>query len=261
MLNAALMGAVQGVTEFLPVSSDGHLAAFALLTGAQPLSLALAVVLHVGTLVATVLVLRDDLGRLASGCVRGLREPRSFLVTPDGELLRVLFSASIATAVVGLSLEHAASEANRHAAIVGAGFLVSAVAALSTRRRTPAGRHLPLSSALILGAVQGIAVLPGVSRSGTTIACAMALGLAPAEAFRLSFLLSVPAVAGAVALELRSPEARSAIGTEAWLGALVAGVVGYACLRLLRHLLAIGHFWRFAWYLIPLGLGMIAWGG
>lgn len=260
MLTAGLLGVVQGLTEFLPVSSDGHLAAFALLTGASPMSLALAVVLHTGTLVATVVVLRDDLVRLASACARGLREPTRFAGTRDGAFVLVLATACVPTAIVGLSLEGVAAEANRHILVVGAGFLVSAGAVLLTRDRAPMGDQLSLRAALVLGAVQGLAVLPGVSRSGSTIACAMLLGLAPAEAFRLSFVLSVPAVAGAVLLELRSPEARAAITPVAWFGAAVAGVVGYACLRLLRRLLARGHFWRFSWYLIPLGLGMIAWG-
>lgn len=259
VLTAGILGVVQGVTEFLPVSSDGHLAAFALLSGASPMTLALTVVLHTGTLVATVVVLRDDLIRLLSACARGLREPARVAGTADGALLLVLATACVPTAIIGVSLETVAAEANRHILAVGAGFLVSAGAALLTRGRAPTGDRLSLRAALVLGAVQGVAVLPGVSRSGSTIACAMALGLAPAEAFRLSFLLSVPAVAGAVLLELRSPEARAAITPVAWYGAAVAGVVGYACLRLLRQLLTRGHFWRFSWYLIPLGLGMIAW--
>lgn len=260
LLTAGLLGVVQGATEFLPVSSDGHLAAFALLWGASPMSLALAVVLHTGTLVATVIVLRSDLVRLASACVRGMRDPRHFAGTAEGGLLLVLFVACIPTAIIGLALEGIAAEANRHALVVGAGFLVSAGAALLTRGPAPTGHRLSLRAAALLGAVQAIAVLPGVSRSGSTIACAMALGLAPGEAFRLSFLLSVPAVAGAVLLELRSAEARAAATPAAWFGAAVAGIVGYACLRLLRRLLALGHFWRFSWYLIPLGFGMMLWG-
>lgn len=258
-LAAVLLGILQGTTEFLPVSSDGHLAAFALLFGEAPMSLQFAVVLHAGTLVSTIVVFWNELRSLAHALWLGRRNPADFARSAEGRLLAVIAVACVPTAVVGLSLERVTTEANRHAVIVGAGFLVSAAAALLTRRARSAGtrEQLSLPAALLLGAVQGIAVLPGVSRSGSTIACGIALGLAPAAAFRLSFLLSIPAVSGAMLLELGSADALAATSTSAWTGAVIAGLVGYWALRLLRRLLTQGHFWRFAWYLIPLGLLMI----
>ncbi len=257
-MGAVVLGVLQGITEFLPVSSDGHLAAFALLFGAAPISLQHVVVLHAGTLISTVVVLRDDLRGLWQALWGSRRNLAAFVAeSAQGRLLAVIVAACLPTAAIGLALEHVATEANRHAMIVGAGFLVSAGAALLTRRPRSTRDTLSLRAALLLGAVQGIAVLPGVSRSGCTIACAIALGLAPAAAFRLSFLLSIPAVGGAMLLELGSVDALAATTPSAWLGAAIAGIVGYAALRLLRQLLTRGHFWLFAWYLIPLGLFLI----
>lgn len=254
-------GVLQGVTEFLPVSSDGHLAAFALMFGGAPMSLPLAVLLHAGTLLATVAVFRADLGRLVQGALRGLGDPGTFLRSDDGALLSTVAVASLPTAAIGLALEALTAEANRHPEVVGAGFLLSAVAAASTRRRSSATiERLSLRGALVLGTVQGLAVLPGLSRSGSTIACALLLGLSPLAAFRLSFLLSIPAVTGAILLELGAPGMLASLGATAWIGAAVACVSGYFALELLRRILALGHFWRFAWYLIVVGTAMIALG-
>jgi len=119
------------------------------------------------------------------------------------------------------------------------------------------GEHLSLGAALLVGLAQGAAVLPGLSRSGTTIACAMALGMSASAAFRFSFLVSIPVIAGATALELGKPGVLSGMDATAWTAAAVTLVTGYACLRLLRGLLTRGHFWRFVWYLVPLGLWML----
>jgi len=251
-------GVLQGLTEFLPVSSDGHLAAFALLFGGAPMSLPLAVLLHGGTLLATLFVFRADIGRLLRGAGGGLSNPQTFLQSEDGALIAAIVVASIPTALIGLGIEGLSAEANRHPEAVGVGFLVSAAAALSTRRHAAApSDRLSLRSALLIGAVQGLAVLPGVSRSGSTIACALLLGLSPLAAFRFSFLLSIPAISGALLLELGSGEALAAMPDTAWLGAAVACVTGYFALELLRRILALGHFWRFAWYLVPMGVVMI----
>src|ERR1041384_5064896 len=105
-LTALGLGAVQGLTEFLPVSSDGHLATYALLFGMSDTSLTLTVLLHVGTLLATVIVFWSDLIRLAKGGLAGLRAPKEFLATDEGVLLRNIVVASLPTAVIGLMLEH-----------------------------------------------------------------------------------------------------------------------------------------------------------
>jgi undecaprenyl-diphosphatase len=253
------LGFVQGVTEFLPISSDGHLALFTLLFRVPEASLALTVLLHVGTLIATALVFRVELSRIALVTLRELREPRALLQTPEGVVLRNIVLASVPTAAIGLMLESRVQALSETPWIVGAGFLVSAVAVLSTRGRVEGREALSTTAAVLVGFVQGLAVLPGVSRSGLTIAAALALGLSAPAAFRFSFLLSLPAVAGAALLELGDPEVLRQFSGLAWFAALVAFVSGYAALRVLGRLLVRGRFWLFGLYLVPLGAVLVAW--
>jgi undecaprenyl-diphosphatase len=253
------LGLVQGVTEFLPISSDGHLALFALLFKIESASLALTVLLHVGTLLATALVLRADLASLARATLSGLRHPVSFARTPEGELLLKLALASVPTAVIGLLLERYVEALTHDPWTVGAGFLGSALAVSSTRGRVDGSDTLGWGSVMMVGLVQGLAVLPGLSRSGVTIAWALALGMSAPAAFRFSFLLSLPAVAGAALLELSNPDVLAGFAPGAWLGALVAFITGYVALRLVRGLLVRDRFWLFAVYLVPLSAVMLGW--
>lgn len=251
------MGLLQGVTEFLPVSSSGHLAAFALFLEFPQLSLPMIVLLHAATLLATVMALRGELWDLSSAMGRGLASPSTFLTTPQGTTIRNVVLATLVTAPVGLLLKSSAETATGSVWLIGLCFVVTAAALLSTRKREGAAQTLPASAALLIGLVQGIAVLPGLSRSGLTIACALALGMGGPAAFRFSFLLSLPAVAGAAILTLGAPGALASLPSGAWLAALAALASGYVCLSALRSIVSGGHFWLFAWYLIPLGGSML----
>lgn len=253
------LGVLQGITEFLPISSDGHLAAFALLFTIPEASLALTVLLHVGTLLATALVFRGELLQLARATLRQAGSPASFVRTPEGNLIKNIVLASVPTAVIGLALEHYVELLSQSRWVVGAGFLLSAIAVISTRGRLRGGEMLSPVGAILIGVVQGLAVLPGVSRSGLTIATALALGLSPAYAFRFSFLLSLPAVAGAALLELGDAEVLQQFSGTAWSAAVLAFCSGYVALLALKGLLARGRFWLFGIYLIPLGALMLAW--
>jgi undecaprenyl-diphosphatase len=278
LLTSIVLGAVQGVTEFLPISSDGHIALFALLFGETEMPLSMVVLLHVGTLIATFLVFRADVAELLRSIGRGMRAPREWLATPDGQTIAAIVVASIPTAMIGLFLRDHVEHWAHVPWIVGACLLGTAAAVLSTRftaARSFAATStaassipgsasgpsaLPLRHAIIVGIAQGLAVLPGLSRSGSTIACMMLLGTAAPAAFRLSFLMSLPAVLGAVLLELRHPgEVIGTLGASALIGALVSFFVGWGSLLALRALVARGHFWTFALYLVPLGLTLIAW--
>jgi undecaprenyl-diphosphatase len=253
------LGVVQGITEFLPISSDGHLALFALLFTIPEASLALTVLLHVGTLLATALVFRGDLLQFARVSVQHARTPSRWLETPEGILIRNVVIASVPTAVIGLALERHVEPLSELRWFLGVGFLVSAAAVLSTRGRVAGRENLSAGAALLVGLAQGLAVLPAVSRSGLTIAAALALGLSASAAFRFSFLLSLPAVAGAALLELGDASVLSGFSALAWLAAALSFVSGYLALLLLRGLLVRGRFWLFGLYLVPLGAAMLLW--
>lgn len=259
-LEAAILGALQGITEFLPVSSSGHIAVAEAFFEVEDAPLALTVLLHLGTLAATVWLFRSDLRGLAHDAYVGLRSPEPFLTTDSGRTISALLVATVPTIVLALALQGTVEAWSDQMPLIGICFLGSALAVLLTLRT--GGRHsqVGLGVALLIGAIQGLAVLPGLSRSGTTIAMAMLAGVREEEAFRFSFLLSIPAVFAATVWELGQVDALSALGVVGLIGALVAFVVGYASLLLLRRLLIAGRFWLFALYLVPLGLGLIFFG-
>lgn len=264
LFTTLVLGVVQGVTEFLPISSDGHIAVFALLFGERELPLSMVVLLHVGTLVATFLVFRAEIATLLASMARGLRAPRAWLDTAEGKSVAAILIASVPTAIIGLALRDAVESWSHEPWIVGACLLGTAVAVGSTHwsagRATRTGTDVPYGHAVLIGIAQGLAVLPGLSRSGSTIACAMLLGTMGPPAFRFSFLMSLPAVLGAVLLELRHPdEVIADLGATALIGAVVSFVVGWGSLLLLRRLVDRGRFWAFAIYLVPLGVGLILW--
>lgn len=259
---AALLGFVQGITEFLPISSDGHLAIAAWLWGDVEVSLSMVVLLHLGTLIATVIILREDVKKLSIDLWRLVRNPREAMKTPEGRTIVTVLVATIPTGIIGLAIEDEVEPWSRIMPIVATCLLYSAAWVGSVKwaasRAVRDEAWLPVWQALFLGVVQGIAVLPGASRSGSTIALAMWLGLSGTAAFRLSFLLSLPAIFGAVVLKLRHPEVWSELGMPGLVGVTVSFVVGLVSLAGLREIVARGRFWAFAIYLVPLALFLFA---
>lgn len=258
-LQAVILGAIQGVTEFLPISSDGHLAAASMLMHVPDMTLALTVFLHVGTLVATLLILRKDLVQLTVATFRGLRAPREYFASDEGRMAAGIVVASIPTAAIGLFLENSVEAWSAVPWIVGVCMLGTCAFLLLTRRGGGNAASPTLRQSLLIGVIQGFAVLPGLSRSGSTISTAMLVGMKPEAAFRYSFLLSLPAVFGAVVLELRHAEFWEGLSWPAYLGAAVSFGVGCGALLFLRRIVSRGNFWLFVVYLLPLALFLIAW--
>jgi undecaprenyl-diphosphatase len=251
---AALLGLVQGLTEFLPVSSDGHLVIAQNLLGIAEKGMVFEIVVHVATLVSVLLFFRTRVIEL----VRGILSGNGDAWTYGGKLVVATLPAVALTLAFGDFLE-SQFESARVAAI---GLLITG-AVLWTTRRTAASASLvspSWSTALLMGCAQAVAILPGVSRSGLTLAAALALGLAPVAAAEFSFLMSVAAIAGAAVWTLpeliASPPGHSGV---LWIGAAVALVSGigaiWFCLRLLRQ----GHLYYFAYYTWAAGLAMLAW--
>ncbi|MEM7309612.1 MAG: undecaprenyl-diphosphate phosphatase [Planctomycetota bacterium] len=251
---AMVLGFVQGVTEFLPVSSSGHVAISGVLFGASSTPLSFIVALHAGTLIGTVLALRSHLTQIAVDTWRGLRDdPRAFLRTESGQEVWAVTVATIPTGCLGLLLADRIELLSRDLTIVGLCLLGSAVLVLSTRLGGGESNTLNARSALLVGLAQSAALLPGISRSGSTIAAAMRCGVNGPSAFRFSFLLSLPTIAGAVLLELGSAEGLARMGRAELLGGITAMAVGYGSYRLLGRLVERGRFWAFAIYLVPVG--------
>ncbi len=259
MLESAVLGAIQGVTEFLPISSDGHLALTEMLFDFDSRGLALNVMLHVGTLAATLLMLWRSIRPALTDGLRACLSPSRFRATPGARDALVVILASVPTAVIGLTLRHSVERWTESPLAVGIGFLVTSCVLVASRfAREGAAEQPSVLGALLIGLAQGIAVLPGVSRSASTITLALFLGVRRERAFELSMLMSLPAVLGATILEAPKALAEPALVPPAAVGAFVAFLVGLLALGLLRRVVMSGKFSWFAAWVVPVGLATLA---
>ena len=239
---AILLGLVQGLTEFLPVSSSGHLViAQSLIPGFSQPGVLFDALLHVGTLVAVIVYFWRDLRSMVLSLF-GLSDDR---MTAAGaqHLLFLLIVGSLPTAAIGFAFKDLFESLFSQVTPVGFALIVTGMILFFAERVGRRERDLPLMTwldAFIIGIVQGIAIIPGISRSGSTIGAGLALGLDPATALQYSFLMSVPAVFGAVLLETRhlTAAAVNALPWGAYLaGTVAAGIVGYLSISFLLKML------------------------
>ncbi|MDR2137837.1 MAG: undecaprenyl-diphosphate phosphatase [Synergistaceae bacterium] len=257
-----VLGVVQGVTEFLPVSSSGHLALLQTFfeSPADPTQnlLAFDLFLHCATALAVLIFFRKDVMAILAQWFGGFLSKKH----RDAEGWRygwLILAGTAVTASVALPLEKAVAAAMSSYLAVGAGLLVTA-GLLCVVPLAPGGeREVSLKSILLVGLAQGLAVFPGVSRSGATIVAALFLGLSASEAFRLSFLMSIPAILGASLLEglkiLRDPLWAL---PEGWvLAVLAAFALGCLSLAFLRRLVLSGRWAYFGIYCFLLGVAAI----
>ena len=256
---ALILGLVQGLTEFLPISGDGHLALAQLLLDVDGGGLTLSVLLHAGTLLATVVYFRERIARLLADLARHLRRGRLPAPAAASWDAVLILLATLPTGVIGLLLRDKVASWTQQPLVTGFGFLVTAcvlTSALWTKAGTRAAPSLP--GALLLGVAQGLAVVPGISRSGVTIVVALWLGLRPERAFELSMLMGVPAVAAAIVLELCAGAPLPSHGLALAAGLLVSLGVGYLALGLLRRVMAAGGIAWFSLWVLPLALATLA---
>jgi undecaprenyl-diphosphatase len=229
LVQAIVMGLVQGLTEFLPVSSSGHLIVVPELLGwDDPFidSLAFSVMLHLGTLVALLVFFRADWLRLIPAWFASLRD-RSIRDDPDRRLSWLLLVSTIPAIIAGLLLNDLIETPFRQARLVAVTLVVgAAILWLAERvgRRTQSITDLSARGALGIGVAQALALVPGISRSGVSISAGLFAGLDRESAARFSFLMATPITAGAGLYEVRKLLTGEA-GVDVQLGPLVAGMV------------------------------------
>lgn len=255
-----LLGLIQGATEFLPVSSSGHLALMQQLFSVKGDILAYNVLLHFATMLATVVYFRSDMAFLFVQWCRGFLPggPRNGEGWSFGW---AVIAGTAVTAAVGLPLKSVVEWAMTAPGAVGAGLLLTGAILWRGSSIAPAkgnGGKVSLYQGLCIGAVQGLAVLPGISRSGSTIVAGLKTGLPRDDAFRFSFLLSLPAILGATLLEMKDllelADWSSSL-PHGWLaGTAAAFLSGYAALGLLRRLVSRGSWRPLAVYCAVLGV-------
>ncbi len=252
---ALVFGLLQGMTEFLPVSSSGHLVVLKVLFGLREVPRLFDVVLHVATLLVVFVVFRRKILELLGAILRFVRGRRRPEDAPLLAFVRVIITATVFTGVIGLLIKDSGAE--NHPRLVSALFIVTAVLLVAAGRRSAgAGGRPGLKEAVIVGIAQGVGVLPGISRSGITISAALLAGMDRREAGEFSFLLAIPAILGAFILTLKDAGELAAVVAPGPLAAgfIAAFAAGYAALRILLGLVRGGRLGWFALYLVPLGL-------
>lgn len=245
ILLAALLGLVQGLTEFLPVSSSGHLVVFQNWLQEEKTPVIFDLVLHIGTLLPIVWVYRQTVLDLIKGI---LTKP----LAQENRLALWIVLGSVPTALIGILFEDLFEQIFHTPKMVASAFFVTGSFLFATQYLNKGERdegQMTWKDALLIGAVQGLAITPGISRSGSTIAIAMLLGLKRDLAAKYSFLLSIPAIVGGFILKMDELTIDANTLPSLGVGFVVSAVSGLFALKILLKLVNSGDFSKFAYYL------------
>jgi undecaprenyl-diphosphatase len=267
---AIILGSIQGLTEFLPVSSSGHLVLCQNLFGLKEPELLFDISVHVGTLAAVCVIFFNDIRSILTtifSLPRLLAQSggfkRLYAENEDFRIAGLIIIGSIPTAILGVCFHAAAEQIFGAVWIVGCMLIVTGILLWMTRRIDIQGRKpsaVTAKDALIIGLIQGLAILPGISRSGSTISMALFLGVNREFAGRFSFLLSIPAIFGALLISIDSSVVRSSASAgTVLLGTAVAAAIGYLALKILLKLVNKGQIYRFAPYCWLVGIATLSW--
>jgi undecaprenyl-diphosphatase len=253
LIRTIILGAIQGLTEWLPISSTGHLKIAEHFLGLK-VPILFDVILHVGTLIVVLVFFRKDIKNILSALLR------LDFKTDYGKLIPLIIVGTIPTALIGLAFGEFIEGVFQGLLPIATAFILCGVVLYSAKAGKEKTENIGYLAALIIGIAQGIAIIPGISRSGATIAVALLLGIKRERAFKFSFLISIPAILGALGLTLytQSNELTTVgLGWEVLAGMAVAIFVGYFALKLLWKILAKQKFHFFALYCWLLGAALI----
>ena len=274
LIKAIILGLIQGLAEFLPISSSGHLAIFKYVLGFETeTGLLFDVLLHLGTLAAVFVAFRKDIFELIKegvsiigqffkslfGCMFKKAKWQPVVTTPYRRFVMLVIVSTVPTGIMGILLSDAINAASATLIVPGILLLINGVQLLISDR-LPDGAlteaDASYTKAGIVGIAQGIATFPGISRSGTTITACLACGFKREFAVKYSFIMSIPAILGALVLELLdfAPEALTASDWLNYLtGTVIAGLVGYVCIKTMLVIVRGKKFKYFAYYCFAMG--------
>jgi len=272
LATAVFLGFVQGVAEFLPISSSGHLAILQNFFGMKSMEsdelLLFDVLLHFATLVAVIIAYRTEIAAMLFELFRGLsavfskqqRRAEADKPVPPARRLVLLIILATFPLLLALPFYHAISSLSSNSLFIGFALIVNGLILFFSDRITIGRKNTKNATvldALVVGAVQAVAIIPGISRSGSTISAGMLRGFNRSFAVKFSFLLSLPAILGANILSFKNA-LETGIQSELipvfLAGMLVAGVVGYFAIRLVNLLARKGKFGAFSYYCWAVGL-------
>lgn len=246
---AIFLGIIQGLTEFLPISSSGHLVIFQKLFGLNP-PILFDVLVHVGTLGAIVVFFRKELFEITQNLVK--KEKKAW------ELILMILVATIPAIIAGFLLRDYLGQIFDSLLLVGISLLLTSVLLFSTKiikKTNSKFNQLNYQKSLVVGFFQALAILPGISRSGATITGGLWQKLDQKKVFQFSFFLAIPAILGALVLQVPNlVNGQADYLDQSLLGMLVASLTGYLTLIVLKKVLSEGKLWVFGIYCLTLGL-------
>ena len=251
-IQSVILGLVQGLTEFLPISSSGHLVIFQHFFGLKEPMLFFNVSLHFGTVCSVIYIFKKDVIALIKSPIALKSGFPKAMENKSFKLLLLIFIASIPTAIIGLGLKKIAETSLSSINIAIPMLFVTAIFLWISKLNKKDGFEIEkftIKIAIIIGIVQGLAVLPGISRSGATIVCAIFLGVDRKLSAKYSFLLSLPAILGAEVLSLKDLAGQDIVNlTTVILGTAVAFIIGCLALKFVIKIVQKGKLYYFAPY-------------
>jgi undecaprenyl-diphosphatase len=244
-----ISGLLQGVTEFLPISSSGHLVLLHNFFGYEEPLVLFDIFLHIGTLLAVLIYFAKDIKDM-------IINKRKYL----GFVVLSVFPA----ALIGIFFENSIEKVFANSVLVGCSFLLTSallfIAQVVTSRAVEMNKHVDTKRSVFIGFAQAIALLPGVSRSGMTVSFGMISGISPEGAFKFAFLMSIPAIVGGLVLKLTDSLSINMIAAN-WKGYLLGMIVSFAggivCLPILKEIIKRRHLYVFGIYCLFLGITVI----
>jgi len=258
--DAIVLGIVQGLTEFLPISSSGHLVIFQHLLKISSDNIAFEVFVHCGTLLSVLVVYFNDIMQMIRSLFRGITHKNINTTYQDDPFFRLSIYVVIGTipaVFAGLFFEDFFVSIFHNINLVGVTLMVTGTIILLSHFINAPKKELSAGKSLLVGVAQAIAILPGISRSGFTISSALLMGISRENAARFSFLLAIPAILGAALLhiiDLFSAEVTGIAVGPMLTGFLASFIIGYLAIRILLSVLKSGKFAWFAPYCFAAGL-------
>ncbi|MDE7314014.1 MAG: undecaprenyl-diphosphate phosphatase [Eubacterium sp.] len=280
LLEAIIMGLIQGITEFLPVSSSGHLALFQIAFDLEETGLLFDCLLHFGTLIAVFIVYFRDIWKMicegfgiigdfffnAKTAVARLagnhdKKYRRIICNGYRKFVMLVIVSTIPTGLIGVTASDLIEQASKILIVPGICLIITSILLFIADRckegsKTP--RHVSYTNAFIIGICQGFATLPGISRSGTTITACLLSGFDRKFAVKYSFIMSIPAILGSVVLQLFDLENVAEISPAEWtnylVGTLVSAIVGYICIKIMLYVVRQKKYTIFSVYCLIVGV-------
>lgn len=249
LLEIVIFAVIQGLTEWLPISSSGHLVIAQKYLGLN-FPLIFTIMLHTGTVIVVLVAFRKDIADIIKALIK-----RDFK-TEEGRMGLLIAVGSVPIALFGLILHDLVESLYNNLLAVGLALLTTGIILFLSEKRK-SNRKLGIKDSLIIGAAQAVSLIPGVSRSGVTLATGLLRKIDKSTAFKYSFLLSVPAIIGATVFEARELVVGNIDLIPLLLGAIVSMIVGFASLKLIQKIVMIEKFHVFAYYCWTVGLALI----